>query len=72
MERDSYVVVKCDGFVYYGSFYKCCINLPKGQKWKLVYSGPKFAVCERRGVTIEMEHEDYVKFFEPEGGCDEV
>lgn len=72
MERDKYVCVKNDGFVYYGSFYKCTVELPKGQKWKLVYTGQKFAVLARKGVTLEMQHDDFTRFFVPEGGENEV
>ena len=56
--------VKCNSYLYFGSFYKCKLSLKQGEIWDLVHDGCNFYVLERFRVTIEQAAADYNNFFE--------
>jgi hypothetical protein len=55
--------VKCNSFLYFGSFYKCKLSLKQGDIWDLIHDGCNFYVLERFHTTIELSTDDYNRFF---------
>lgn len=60
----TFVIAKANEFIYFGNFYKCQIEVAKGERWEIVHQGGSFTVLKRDKVTIELCSQDFPRYFE--------
>ena len=60
----TFVIAKANEFIYFGNFYKCQIEVAKGEKWEIIHQGGSFTVLKRGKVTIELCSQDFPRYFE--------
>lgn len=47
----------------YGSIFKTYISFNPGQIWELAYKGDHFYAMHRHNVTVQIDKEDFERFF---------
>lgn len=60
----TFVIAKANEFIYFGNFYKCQIEVAKGERWEIIHKGGSFTVLKRDKVTIELCSQDFPRYFE--------
>lgn len=60
----KFVIARANEFIYFGNFYKCQIEVAKGEKWEIIHQGGSYTVLKRGKITIELCSQDFPRYFE--------
>lgn len=43
----TFVIAKANEFIYFGNFYKCQIEVAKGERWEIIHKGGELYSSEK-------------------------